>query len=287
MQPRDLLELFQQQRITLTAGVPTIWIGIVNLLEKESFDLSSLRSIGIGGSAVPASMIEYFHTKYGIPVLQAWGMTETSPLGSVSRIKSSLQSLSPAEKIAISAKQGIPVAGVEVRIVNDVGEVLPWDGKTRGELQVRGPWVASAYYNTDERAEAFRDGWFATGDVVTIDEEGYISIVDRTKDLIKSGGEWISSVDLENALLAHPKVQEAVVIAVAHEKWVERPLACVVPKPDWQDKLTQTEIIDYLRDKFAAWWLPDAVVFVTEIPKTGVGKFDKKRLRSQYTDFQW
>jgi fatty-acyl-CoA synthase len=286
MQPRDLLQLFEQEHVTMTAGVPTIWIGIMSLLEKESFDLSSLRMVLIGGSAVPTSMIRHFQSKYGIPVTQAWGMTETSPLGSVCRLKSSMLSLSDDEKLAILSKQGLPSPGVEIRAVNDEGEVVPWDGKTLGELQVRGPWVARAYYNTDERKEAFQDGWFATGDVVTIDPEGYITIADRTKDLIKSGGEWISSVDMESALLGHPKIQEAAVIAVAHDKWVERPMACVVPKPDWRGQLDEKEILDYLRGKFAPWWLPDAIVFIEEIPKTSVGKFDKKQLREIYRDFQ-
>jgi fatty-acyl-CoA synthase len=286
MQPRDLLQMFEQERVTMTAGVPTIWIGIMSLLEKEQFDLSSLRMILIGGSAVPQSMIEYFDNKYKIPVTQAWGMTETSPLGSVCRLKSHMLSLPPEERIAVLTKQGVPSAGVEIRALNDAGETVPWDGKTLGELQVRGPWVARAYYNTSERAEAFRDGWFSTGDVVTIDPEGYICIADRTKDLIKSGGEWISSVDMESALLGHPKIQEAAVIAVSHEKWLERPMACIVPKPDWRGKLAESEVMEYLRARFAPWWLPDAVIFIDEIPKTSVGKFDKKRLREIYRDFK-
>ncbi|MEW6730120.1 MAG: long-chain fatty acid--CoA ligase [Acidobacteriota bacterium] len=287
LQPHDLLLLIQQERVTVTAGVPTIWIGIMGLLEKEQFDLSSLRMMVVGGSAVPASMIEFFDSNYNIPIVHAWGMTETSPLGAVSRVKSYLNLLSSDEQLAIRIKQGIPVAGVEVRVVDEAGNPLPWDGKSRGELQVRGPWVARAYFNTDERAEAFQNGWFSTGDVVTIDTEGYIAIADRTKDLIKSGGEWISSVDLENALLSYPKIQEAAVIAVRHEKWVERPLACVVSKPEFRNQLSSAEVIEYLRGKFASWCLPDEIVFINEIPKTSVGKFDKKRLREQYRDFQW
>jgi fatty-acyl-CoA synthase len=287
MQPRDIIQLIDQEKVTLTAGVPTIWLGIMALLEHEKFNLENLRCIIIGGSAVPASMIEYFQTHYNIPVIQAWGMTETSPLGSMSKLKSSLLSLTPAEQMTYRTKQGIPAACVQIRALNDEGKEVPWDGETVGELQVRGPWVAKSYYATTERAEAFRDGWFSTGDVVTIDSEGYIAIVDRTKDLIKSGGEWISSVDLENALIGHPKIQEAVVIAVAHEKWVERPLACVVPKPSCADNFNTEEIIAYLKEKFAPWWIPNAIEIVTEIPKTSVGKFDKKRLRSLYQTYQW
>lgn len=286
MQPIDILKLLIEEKVTVTAGVPTIWIGVIQLLEKEQFDLSNLRVVLIGGSAVPASIIDYFDRKYSIAVLQAWGMTETSPLGSIGRLKSYMQSLSKQEQLAIKTKQGIAVPCIEIRAIGDNGQVIEWDGKSLGELQVRGPWVASGYFNTDERAEAFRDGWFSTGDIVTIDAEGYISIADRAKDLIKSGGEWISSVDLELALLGHPKIREASVIAVAHEKWVERPLACIVLKDQFKGQVSSEEIIDFLRDKFASWWLPDAVVFIDEIPKTSVGKFDKKQLRNQYKEFK-
>jgi fatty-acyl-CoA synthase len=285
MQPRDILHLFEEEKVTFTAGVPTIWIGIMAVLEKEKIDLSSMTRMVVGGSAVPTSMLDYFQSKYNIPIIHAWGMTETSPLGSISYLKSNLLSLPYEEQLTIRSKQGLPVPGIEIRAVNDEGEVVPWDGKTMGELQVKGPWVARAYYNTDERAEAFRDGWFATGDVVTIDSEGYITIADRTKDLIKSGGEWISSVDMENVLLGHPKIQEAAVIAIPHEKWTERPLACIVPKQEYRGQLDEAEILEYLRERFASWWMPDAVLFIDEIQKTSVGKFDKKRLRDVYKDF--
>jgi len=287
MQPRDIIQLISEEKVTLTAGVPTIWLGIMAILDHEKFNLENLRSIVIGGSAVPASMIEYFQNNYNIPVIQAWGMTELSPLGSMAKLKSSLLSLPAEQQMSYRTKQGVPSACVEIRAVDDDGKVVPWDGETRGELQVKGPWVAKSYYATTERAEAFVDGWFSTGDVVTIDQEGYIAIVDRTKDLIKSGGEWISSVDLENALLGHPKIQEAAVIAVAHEKWVERPLACVVPKPAFAQDFDTNEVISYLKERFAPWWIPNAVEIIKEIPKTSVGKFDKKRLRVMYQDFQW
>ncbi|KAF0249134.1 MAG: fatty-acyl-CoA synthase [bacterium] len=287
MQPRDIIQLIEQEKVTVTAGVPTIWLGIMALLEHEEFNLENLRLIVIGGSAVPASMIEYFQKRYNIPVVQAWGMTETSPLGSIALVKSNLRSLSDEEQMSYRIKQGIPAACVQIRAIDDDGKEIEWNGEARGELQVRGPWVARSYFNTTERAEAFCNGWFSTGDVVAIDPEGYIVIVDRTKDLIKSGGEWISSVDLEIALLSHPKIQEAAVIAVPHEKWVERPLACVVPKPAYSEEFDKEELINYLKSKFAPWWIPNAVEVIKEIPKTSVGKFDKKRLRIMYQDFQW
>lgn len=284
MHPADLLKMIVEERVTMTGGVPTIWIGMMQVLEKQPVDLSHLKLILIGGSAVPESMMRYFDAKYQIPVLQAWGMTETSPLGSVSKLKHHMNAWSYEEQLVVRLKQGVPAAGIEIRAVDEAGSPVPWDGKTLGELQVRGPWVASAYFNTNDRAEAFRDGWFSTGDVVTIDREGYICISDRTKDLIKSGGEWISSVDMENSLLGHPKIKEAVVIAVPHEKWVERPLACVVVKPG--ERLTAEEVQSYLKERFASWWLPDAVEFIDEVPKTSVGKFDKKVLRERFKDYK-
>ncbi len=219
LQPRDIAELIQNERVTVTAGVPTIWIGLYALLERERYDLSSLRVMPVGGSAMPRALIEAFEKRFGIRIAHAWGMTEMTPLGTVANLKSYMESWPDEERFAVRAKQGMPVVGVEIRAVDEQGREVPWDGKTMGELQVRGPWVIRAYYNDPRTAEAFQDGWFRTGDVVTIDPEGYIQIVDRTKDLIKSGGEWISSVDLENALMAHPKVLEAAVIAVPHPKW--------------------------------------------------------------------
>jgi fatty-acyl-CoA synthase len=197
-----------------------------------------------------------------------------------------MNSWSEEEQYDIRAKQGVPVIGVEVRAVDEQGREVPWDGQTMGELQSRGPWITSGYYNDPRTADAFMDGWFRTGDVVTIDPEGYIQIVDRTKDLVKSGGEWISSVDLENAIMAHPKVLEASVIAVHHPKWQERPLAVVVPQPQYQGQLTKEEIMEFLRPRIAKWWLPDDVVFIETIPKTSVGKFDKKALREMFKDYQ-
>ena len=286
MQPRDLAELIQAEKVTLTAGVPTLWLGILGLLEKEQYDLSSLRGMIVGGAAAPQSMIEAFEKKHGLTVMHAWGMTEMSPLGTVSRLKSYQLDLPEAERFAIRAKQGTSVPGVDIRAMDESGREVPWDGKAFGELQVKGPWIVSSYYNDERSTDSFMDGWFRTGDVVTIDPEGFIQIVDRTKDLVKSGGEWISSQDLENAIMSHPKVLEAAVIAVPHPKWQERPLACVVAKPDYKDNLTKAEIFEHLRSRFDKMYIPDDVVFIEAVPKTSVGKFDKKVLREQYKDYQ-
>ncbi len=283
--PRDLAELVQAERVTLTAGVPTLWIGLLNLLEKERYDLSSLRGMIVGGAAAPQWMIEAFEKKHGLTVMHAWGMTEMSPLGTVSRLKSYQMDLPEEQRFTFRAKQGTPVPGVDLRAIDEQGREIPWDGKAFGELQVRGPWVISSYYNDERTTDAFMDGWFRTGDVVTIDSEGFVQIVDRTKDLVKSGGEWISSVDLENAIMSHPKVLEAAVIAVPHPRWQERPLACVVPKPDFKDDITKEEIYDHIRPRFASWALPDDIIFIENLPKTSVGKFDKKVLRTQFQDY--
>ena len=285
LQPRDLAELIQAERVTVTAGVPTLWLGLLGLLEKERYDLSSLKCMIVGGAAAPQSMIEAYEKKHGLQIVHAWGMTETTPLGTVSRLKSYQTDLPEATKFAIRAKQGIPSFGVEIRAVDEEGHEVPWDGKTFGELQVRGPWIIRSYYNDERSPQSFLNGWFRTGDVVTIDPEGFVQIVDRTKDLIKSGGEWISSQDLENAIMAHPKVMEAAVIAVAHPKWQERPLACVVPKPDFKENITKEEILQHLRARFDKMYLPNDVIFIDAVPKTSVGKFDKKVLRAQYKDY--
>ena len=286
LQPRDLAELIQAEKVTFSAGVPTLWLGLLALLDKERYDLSSLRGMIVGGAAAPQSMIEAFEKKHGIKVIHAWGMTEMSPLGTVSHLKSYQQELPEEQRFTFRAKQGLAVPGVEIRAVDEEGKEIPWDGKAFGELQVRGPWIISSYYNDERSADLFMDGWFRTGDVVTIDPEGFVQIVDRTKDLVKSGGEWISSQDLENVIMAHPKVLEAAVIVVPHPKWQERPLACVVPKPDYKDNLTKAEIYDHLRTRFDKMYLPDDIVFIDSVPKTSVGKFDKKVLREQYKNYQ-
>jgi fatty-acyl-CoA synthase len=287
-QPRDIVEIVHHERVTVVGAVPTVWIAIQAILEKEpQWDISSIRCIPIGGSAAPKSLIELFDKKYGAYMLHAWGMTEMSPLGTVCRPRSYADSLPEEERYNIRAKQGAMVAGVDMRIVDDAGRVQPWDGKSVGEIQVRGPWITSGYYNNPAGAAQFTDdGWFRTGDVAAIDPEGYVQITDRTKDLIKSGGEWISSVDMETTIMGHPKVLEAAVIAVPHPQWQERPLACVVPKPEFKDQLTESEILDYLRPLVAKWWLPDEVRFIEAVPKTSVGKFDKKVLRERFKDWK-
>jgi fatty-acyl-CoA synthase len=283
-QPRDIIEIVHNERVTFVGAVPTVWIAIQAILEKEpQWDISSIRCIPIGGSAAPKSLIELFDKKYGAYMLHAWGMTEMSPIGTVCRPRSYTDSLPEEERYNIRAKQGAIVAGVDMRIVDDSGKVQPWDGKSVGEIQVRGPWITSGYYDNPAGAAQFtEDGWFRTGDVACIDSEGYVQITDRTKDLIKSGGEWISSVDMETAIMDHPKVLEAAVIAVPHERWQERPLACVVPKPEFKGKLSEQEILDHLTPRVAKWWLPDEVVFIDAVPKTSVGKFDKKVLRERF-----
>ncbi|HXG04437.1 MAG TPA: long-chain fatty acid--CoA ligase [Candidatus Binatia bacterium] len=285
-QPRDIVEIVHRERVTVVGAVPTVWIAIDALLEQEpQWDISSIRCIPIGGSAAPRALIEKFEKKYGVHMLHAWGMTEMTPLGTVCRLKSYLESLPDEQRYEYRAKQGYPVVGVDLRIVDDAGREQPWDGKSMGEIQVRGPWVIRAYYNNAEAADRFTsDGWFRTGDVAVIDPEGYVQITDRTKDLIKSGGEWISSIDVETMIMGHPKVLEAAVIAVPHPRWVERPLACVVPKPGVT--IEPQEIIEYLRPRLAKWALPDDVVMIEAVPKTSVGKFDKKVLRERFKDWR-
>lgn len=288
LDPTSLLDAFEQERVTVTAGVPSIWLGMIGALQKEPnrWKLTNGMRMLVGGSAVPESMIRAYD-KFGLRVIHAWGMTEMAPLGTLSFLKGGMDSLGEDEKYGYRAKQGIPAPLVEVRVVNEKGEA-PWDGKTTGELQVRGPWVAASYHNLPDSAGSWsEDGWFRTGDVAAIDPEGYVKITDRTKDLIKSGGEWISSVDLENALMGHPGVQEAAVIAVPHPKWQERPLAVVVLKPDSKGMVPQEELRAFIAPKFASWWLPDAVVFADELPKTATGKFAKIVLRDQFKDWKW
>ncbi|HET8842908.1 MAG TPA: long-chain fatty acid--CoA ligase [Ktedonobacteraceae bacterium] len=282
MDAPHVAQLLSEERVTVTSGVPTIWIGLLSLLDKESYDLSALRAIYCGGSAVPAALIDGLARK-GIQVIQAWGMTETSPVASMSKLRSDQLNLSEKEQLAIRARQGAILPGVDFRVVDmETNQEVPWDNSTYGELQVRGPWVARAYYKDNQSNEKFVDGWLRTGDVAVVDENGSLQLVDRTKDLIKSGGEWISSVELEGLIMGHPKVLEACVIAVPHPKWSERPLACVVPRPEYIGTLTTDDILDYLRPLVAKWWLPDDVLFIDVVPKTSVGKFDKKMLRKRY-----
>jgi len=285
LQPADIAALIQNERATFTAGVPTIWMSLYGHLETNPHDLSSLRMVVCAGSAMPRQFIEWYEKKYGIRFRLAWGMTETTPIATFMAVKDRLTRLPDKDRFDLLARHGLPLAGVEIRIVDAEGKELPWDGITMGELQTRGPWITSGYYNDPRSDQAFADGWFRTGDVATIDPEGYLQIMDRTKDLVKSGGEWISSVDLENAIMAHPKVMEAAVIAVFHPKWQERPLACIVPLEQHRGTLTKQEILEFLGTRVAKWWLPDDIVFIEAVPKTSVGKFNKRVLREQYKDY--
>ncbi len=281
----SLIEDYEQERVTFTAGVPTVFLGLLHKLDEEpgKHDLSSLRSLVIGGSAVPKGVIRGFKDRHGLDVVHAWGMTEMSPIGAVANVTSDIAELPEEERLDKKAKQGYPVPFVEIRARGDEGFV-PWDGETMGELEVRGPWVARAYFGTEEGAEKFTDdGWFRTGDIVTIDEKGFIEIQDRDKDLVKSGGEWISSVALENALMAHPAVAQAAVIAINDEKWDERPLAVVVLKEG--EGATEDDLREHLAGDFAKFWLPDAYEFVDELPMTATGKFKKLELRDRFRDY--
>ena len=278
----SVLDLLVSERVTLTAGVPTVWLGVLNELDKNPgvYDLSALRAIAIGGSAAPVSMIRAYQERHGITIIHAWGMTEMTPLGTIGTLPSALNGAPIDEQYRYRSKQGTPLPLVEIR-ARTAENLTPWDGQTMGELEVRGPWVASSYYNTDGPDARFTDdGWFKTGDIVTISEGGCIEIADRAKDLVKSGGEWISSVALENALMGHPAVSEAAVIAVPHPKWDERPLAVVVLRAG--QCATCDELLAHLAPQFAKWWLPDAVEVVPEIPRTSAGKFKKSALREQF-----
>ncbi|MFQ5738223.1 MAG: long-chain fatty acid--CoA ligase [Acidobacteriota bacterium] len=282
----SLLDLFDSEGVTLTAGVPTVWLEVLKALEAnpDRWRLTAGMRLIVGGSAVPESLLRDFD-RHGLEVIQAWGMTETTPLGTVSRLKRHMLDLPEEEQYRYRARQGLPVPLVETRSVNEAGEV-PWDDQTMGELQVRGPWVASSYYRQEEAQDQWtKAGWFRTGDVVTIDGEGCVKITDRTKDLIKSGGEWVSSVDLENALMGHPAVAEAAVIGVFHPKWMERPLAVVVLNTGWQ--ASAEELRQFLARRFVKWWLPDGFVFTENLPRTSTGKFLKSELRKRFQDYKF
>jgi acyl-CoA synthetase (AMP-forming)/AMP-acid ligase II len=282
LDPESLLEDFVAEGVTWTAGVPTIWMGILQMLDADPgrWDLSKMKGMLVGGSAAPRALIAGFKQRHGLQVVHGWGMTETSPVASTAQLAGDLREADEETQFDYVAMQGIPLPFVEVRVRVGEDEVL-WDGETMGELEVRGPWVAASYYEAADAADRWtEDGWFRTGDIVSIHPRGFIQIKDRSKDVIKSGGEWISSVDLENALMAHPAVAEAAVIAVPDAKWAERPLAVVVLKEG--GAVTQDELRDFLAPQFAKWWLPDRFEFVAEIPKTSVGKFRKTALRDQF-----
>jgi len=286
LDPVSVLNLLADEGVTLTAGVPTVWLAILDQLDCNpgKWDLKALHTMIVGGSAAPQAMIEGFEKRHGLRVIHAWGMSEMSPIGTICKPGPRATRLPDSERFRLRATQGTAVPFVDIRAVGDRGEV-PWDGKSMGELHVRGPCVARSYFRNPAEEDKFTtDGWFRTGDVVTIDPEGYVRITDRSKDLIKSGGEWISSVDVENALMGHPAVKEAAVVAVPHEKWSERPVACVVLKDG--AKASDEELRAWLEPRFAKFWLPDAFVFLQQIPRTATGKFLKAALRDQLRDFR-
>ena len=279
---KSLYELFEAEKVTLSAGVPTVWLGLLAHVEANKLKFSTMQRTVIGGSACPPAMIKTFQESYGVDVLHAWGMTEMSPLGTVCKLQGQASGADAGRAATrCMAKQGRAIFGVEMKIVDDDGKELPWDGKAFGELLVRGPWILPQYFK-GEGGNPLVDGWFPTGDVATIDADGYMQITDRTKDVIKSGGEWISSIDLENIAMAHPAVAEAACIAVFHPKWDERPLLMVVKKPGAE--LTREQMLEFFDGKIAKWWMPDDVVFVDAIPLGATGKLQKTKLREMFKD---
>jgi fatty-acyl-CoA synthase len=279
----SIYEMLDTCKVTFTAAVPTVWLMLLQHLEANDLKLPYLKRVVIGGSACPRAMAKKFEENYGVEVIHAWGMTEMSPLGSLCSMKPEYASLTGEARLDVQQKQGHPPFGVEMKITDDAGKDMPWDGKTFGRLKVRGPSVARSYYK-GEGAEAFdAEGWFDTGDVATMDPYGYMQVTDRSKDVIKSGGEWISSIDLENLAVGHPKVAEAAVIGVRHPKWDERPLLVVVLKKG--ERATKEELLQFMEGKVAKWWLPDDVAFVEEIPHTATGKIQKLALRERFKDY--
>lgn len=276
---KSLFDLFESEQVTLSSGVPTVWQALLDHVENNGLRFSTMKRTVIGGSACPMAMLRSFEETYGVHVIHGWGMTETSPFGTASVLKGSQLSLPAEQKYEIQSKQGRCVFGMDIKIIDDEGEELPWDGRSAGHLMARGPWVLSQYFRQDNKGPLV-DGWFPTGDIATIDGDGFMQITDRTKDVIKSGGEWISSIDLENVAMGHPGVAMAACIGVAHAKWDERPLMLVVRKPG--SMVTREDIFDFFAGKIAKWWTPDDVVFVTEIPLGATGKMLKTRLREQY-----
>jgi len=281
LNPKALVDILESTGVTIANGVPTIWMGVYEELKANPKELPSFKKLAVGGSAMPKSLIIAYMKELGIEVLHAWGMTETSPLGTASRLQSQHFDLSEEEQFKVLAKQGVEIAGIEIRIALDDGSIAPRDGKTVGEIEVRGNWVISKYYKT-ESDNFTKDGWFKTGDVGHINEEGYMTITDRSKDLIKSGGEWISSLEIENAIMAHPLVKESAVIAIPDKKWSERPLATIVTRGEERPDIE--ELKEAMSHAFAKYQIPDQFIFIDEVPKTSVGKFDKKRLRQMYAD---
>lgn len=279
MDGASLWELIDAEKPDLLLGVPTVWLMLLNHMDSIGKKLESVKNVVVGGSAAPLSMIRAFQEKHDAFLIHAWGMTEMSPIGTVNAHNNHMEKLPLEERYLLQAKQGRPVYGVEMKIVNDQNEELPRDGETFGRLLVRGPWIISGYYKNDDRSN-FVDGWFDTGDVATISPDNYLTIVDRSKDVIKSGGEWISSIDLENAAVGHPELVECCVIGARHPKWDERPLLLAIRKEG--SNLTEQDVMDYLSDKIAKWWMPDAIIFVESLPHTATGKLLKVDLRKEY-----
>ncbi|MBV9330314.1 MAG: long-chain-fatty-acid--CoA ligase [Alphaproteobacteria bacterium] len=279
---QSIYDLLETEQVTMTAAVPTVWLALLQYLEANALKLSTLKKVLIGGSACPRSMIETFEKKYGVEVVHAWGMTEMSPLGTLGSLKVGFDKLPYEQQLDYKVRQGRPVFGVEMKIVGDDNKERARDGKAFGRLKVKGPAVAKGYFRGEGRSAFDREGWFDTGDVATLDPDGYMTITDRAKDVIKSGGEWISSIEIENLAVGHPAVAEAAVVGLAHRKWDERPLLVVVPKPG--EHPSKSDILGYLEGKIAKWWMPDDVVFVEEIPHTATGKIQKMTLRERFRD---
>jgi fatty-acyl-CoA synthase len=279
----SLHDLMQREKVTFSAGVPTVWLGLLNWLDANNASFSDLRMVVVGGAAPPPSMIQRFESM-NIKVRHAWGMTETSPLGVVGRLLPKHAALPREEQVKVTLKQGRGIWGVELKLIDAEGREVPRDGKTPGHVHVRGPWIASGYFKGEGGQVLDAEGWFPTGDIATLDADGYLQLVDRAKDVIKSGGEWISSIELENAAAGHPAVAEAAIIGVPHPKWQERPLLVIVKRPGAQ--LTREDMLEFLRPKIAKWWLPDDVAFVDELPHTATGKLQKTKLREQFRDFK-
>lgn len=280
---KSLYELFEQEKVTFSAGVPTVWLGLLNYVGQHNLRFSSFKRTVIGGSACPPAMMKTLRHEYGVDVVHAWGMTEMSPLGTTCTLQSKHDALSEEDKQRVLEKQGHVIFGVEIKIVDDVGKELPWDGKTYGNLLVKGPWIISSYFK-GEGGDVLEDGWFPTGDVATIDADGYMQITDRSKDVIKSGGEWIGTIDLENIAMAHPGVMQAACIGVKHPKWDERPLLIVVRKAG--SEVTKEELLHFYEGKIAKWWTPDDVAFIEALPIGATGKILKTKLREQFEDYQ-
>jgi fatty-acyl-CoA synthase len=281
---KSLYELFETEKVTFSAGVPTVWLGLLNHMKQNGLKFSTFKSTVIGGSACPPAMMRTLENDYGVEVIHAWGMTEMSPLGTLSRLKGKHAGLDTEGRHAILEKQGRAVYGVDMLVLDSEGKPLPWDGRSAGNLVVRGPWVIERYFNHDDSPMVNVDGrpWFPTGDVASIDPDGFVQITDRTKDVIKSGGEWISSIELENIAMAHPAVHEAAAVACSHPKWDERPLLVVVPKPGANP--SAQDILGFYEGKLPKWQMPDDVVFVAELPHTATGKIQKLKLREQFKD---